>query len=114
MRKTYKIVDIGVDFGDAPFGSRLKSKDYVDSGIPVIQGRNIKNGKFEWNNKLYATQEKFESLSRSHCMKGDLAFPKIGTIGICAIMPEVEGFETFLLSTNMMKMSVNRKIADIR
>lgn len=113
--KTFCIGEIGVDFGDAPFGTALKTKDYVDQGIPVVQGRNIKNGRFEWNNKLYVTPEKFLSLKkRSSCREGDLVFPKIGTIGIAAIMPRVEGHKEFLLSTNMMKMSVDKKIADIK
>jgi type I restriction enzyme S subunit len=114
QRVKYTIHEIGVDFGDAPFGTALKTKDYVDVGIPVIQGRNIKNNKFEWNSKLYVTAEKFNSLKRSHCREGDLVFPKIGTIGITAIMPKVEGHTIFLLSTNMMKMSVNCTIADIK
>lgn len=112
--KEYLIQEIGTDFGDAPFGSSLKSIDYTEEGIPVIQGRNIKENRFEWNNKLYVSEQKFLSLKRSHCKAGDLVFPKVGTIGITAIMPPVEGHETFLLSTNMMKMSVNKEIADIK
>ncbi len=110
----YSITEIGAKFGDAPFGNKLKTKDYVESGIPVIQGRNIKDNRFAWNNKLYVTEEKFQSLKRSHCKVGDLVFPKIGTIGITAVMPKVEGHGVFLLSTNMMKMSVNSEIADLK
>lgn len=109
-----KIVEIGKDFGDAPFGTKLKTKDYVESGVPVIQGRNIKDNRFVWNKFLYVTEEKFQSLKKSHCHVGDLVFPKVGTIGITAIMPKVEGRETFLLSTNMMKMSVDSTRADIQ
>ena len=79
-----------------------------------MQGRNIKNNRFEWNNQLYVSQDKFDKLKRSHCREGDLAFPKIGTIGVCAIMPKVEGHSVYLLSTNMMKMSVNTSLADLK
>jgi len=113
-RRTFTIAQIGADFADAPFGSKLKSIDYTPDGVPVIQGRNIKNNRFEWNNSLYVSEEKFESLRRSHCREGDLVFPKVGTIGIAAIMPKVEGRKVFLLSTNMMKMSVRGDIADLR
>ena len=80
--RKYKICDIAIDFGDAPFGTALKTKDYTSSGIPVVQGRNIKDNRFEWNHQLYVSNEKFESLKRSHCKEGDLSFPKIGTIGV--------------------------------
>jgi len=59
FRKKYHIEEIGVEFGDSPFGTKLKTIDYVNEGIPVIQGRNIKNNRFEWNNRLYVTKEKF-------------------------------------------------------
>jgi len=41
-----KINDIVNDLGDDPFGSNLKTKDYVKKGVPVIRGRNIKNNRF--------------------------------------------------------------------
>jgi type I restriction enzyme, S subunit len=116
IKKSYLIKDIGADFGDAPFGSSLKSRDYTSKGIPIIQGQNIVDQVFEWNRKLYTSEEKFKSLKRSHCKAGDLVFPKIGnrTVGSCAIAPVIEGYTTYLLSTNMMKMSVNWEIADIK
>jgi type I restriction enzyme S subunit len=116
IRQRFKIKEIAKDFGDAPFGSNLKSKDYTVSGIPVIQGGNIVEQKFEWNNKLYVSEEKFNSLKRSHCRAGDLVFPKIGnrTVGSCTIVPAVEGHKVFLLSTNMMKVSVKPEIANLQ
>ena len=113
-RRVRQISEIGMDFADAPFGTKLKTKDYTDEGVPVIQGRNIKENRFEWNHALYVSPQKFLELRRSHCREGDLVFPKIGTIGITAIMPKVEGHSTFLLSTNMMKMSVDPNVADLR
>ena len=35
---------------DGPFGSNLKTSDYVDSGIPVLQGKNITYDKFKHTN----------------------------------------------------------------
>jgi type I restriction enzyme S subunit len=117
MNKTrYRIKEIGKDFGDAPFGTSLKTKDYTQQGIPIIQGKNIVDQVFEWNRPLYTSIEKFISLTRSHCKAGDLVFPKIGnrTVGSCAIAKPIEGHSTFLLSTNMMKMSVNPDLADLK
>jgi type I restriction enzyme, S subunit len=109
-----RTVDIGKDFGDSPFGSLLKSKDYTKKGIPVLQGKNIKNNQFVWKNGIFVSKEKFDSLKRSHCNIGDLVFQKIGTIGVVAIIPKLDSHETYLLSTNMMKMSVKETIMDIK
>jgi len=116
IKQRFKIQEIAKDFGDAPFGSNLKSKDYTQSGIPVIQGGNIVDQNFEWNNKLYVSEQKFNSLKRSHCRAGDLVFPKIGnrTVSSCTIVPVVEGHQIFLLSTNMMKVSVQPEIANLQ
>ena len=31
---------------DGPFGSNLKTSDYVEEGVPVLQGKNITNDNF--------------------------------------------------------------------
>jgi len=105
--ETYKIQAIALEMKDAPFGSNLKSKDYTDDGVPVVQGRNIKDNKFEWNNKLYVSEEKKKELKNHLCQKGDLVFPKVGTIGGCAILDKIEQHDEFVLSTNMMKLKVD-------
>jgi len=112
--KIVKIKDVGDSFGDSPFGSLLKSKDYRKSGIPILQGRNIQNNKFVWTKKIFVSKEKFETLKRSHCNVGDLVLQKIGTIGAVAIVPKLDNNDTYLLSTNMMKMSVNKLSVDIK
>ncbi|CAM3423266.1 MULTISPECIES: restriction endonuclease subunit S [Paenibacillus] len=111
--KLMKVEDVSEQMKDAPFGAKLKSKDYVDYGIPVVQGRNIKNNKFEWNNKLYTSAKKRDELKNHLCYEGELVFPKVGTIGGCAILPKIEGQNEYVLSTNMMKLKANSKISDI-
>ena len=108
-----KITNVGDEFGDSPFGSLLKSDDYTEHGVPVLQGRNIKNNRFIWEQKTFVSEEKFLSLKRNHCNVGDLVFQKIGTVGAVAIIPKLDDHDTYVLSTNMMKMSVNKTIADV-
>jgi len=108
------IFSISKDLGDAPFGTNLKSKDYVNKGIPVIHGRNIKKNRFYWKYPLYVSKEKFDSLERSHCHTGELIFQKIGSVGTIAILPKIEGKISFLLSTNAMKVSTDPKLVSIK
>ena len=46
-----KLSDIAINerkaFAMGPFGSNIKAENYVDEGIPVIRGVNIKDDKFD-------------------------------------------------------------------
>ncbi len=45
-------------FVDGPFGSDLKSDDYLDEGIPLIQLNNIRDGKHILRNMKFISQNK--------------------------------------------------------
>jgi len=109
--KTYRIQEIAAEMSDAPFGSSLKTKDYVDCGVLVIQGKNIQGRRFDWADRRHVTQEKYESLSRNHCFPGDLVFPNVGTIGKIGILSPCIGHDKYLLSTNTMRLRPNEDIA---
>ena len=46
-----------------PFGSDLKSSEYTNKGIRIIQLQNIGDGEFKDNYKIYTSNEKANSLS---------------------------------------------------
>lgn len=108
----YKVEDIALEMGDAPFGSHLKNVDYTESGALVVQGKNIQGRSFDWSDKRHVSFEKWESIPRSHCFSGDLIFPKVGTIGKVGILSHCKGYDKYLLSTNTMKLKVNPEIAN--
>ena len=45
-------------FTGGPFGSNLKSEDYTEKGVRIIQLQNIGDGQFLNNYKIYTSQEK--------------------------------------------------------
>jgi type I restriction enzyme S subunit len=94
---------------DGPFGSNLKLKDYVDSGIPVLQGKNITSNRLEWFDIRYVTEEKARELSRSLVKVGDILITKIGTVGCSAIVDDLRGNKVALIPANLMKISLNEK-----
>ena len=91
-----------------PFGSDLVSKDYVASGIPVIRGANMGNGRWVSGDFVFVSEEKADSLSSNCAKPGDLIFTQRGTIGQVALVPET-GFDRYLISQSQMKLSVNPK-----
>src|SRR5215472_5118154 len=50
---------------DGPFGSNLKLDDYVDDGIPVLQGKNITSDRFRWFDVRFISHRKADELKRS-------------------------------------------------
>jgi len=59
---------------DGPFGSNLKSIDYVNEGVRVIRLENIGEMEFRNEYKTFVTQEKYETIKRYTVGKGDIIF----------------------------------------
>lgn len=57
---------------DGPFGSNLKTVDYVQSGIPVVRLENLKNGWFDDSKWSYVTPEKYEIIKNHTVFQTDL------------------------------------------
>lgn len=85
-----------------PFGSRMKSDCYVDSGIPVIRGSNLTSGRKLAGKFVYITEEKAKELSSSIVLKNDLVFPHRGAIGEVGIIMEDK---RYILSSSLMKLA---------
>jgi len=95
-----------------PFGSSLVSKDYRESGIPVIRGVNMSSGKFISGDFVYVTPLKADSdLSRNQASPGDIVFTQRGTLGQVALVPEVP-FDRYVVSQSQMRLTVNPEFAD--
>lgn len=59
---------------DGPFGSHLKSKDYVDAGVRVVRLENIAPLRFVEEKQTYITREKYGSLTKHTLFAGDILF----------------------------------------
>ncbi|MFZ4674608.1 MAG: restriction endonuclease subunit S [Nodosilinea sp.] len=106
------------DYGlvDGPFGSNLPASCYVPSGIPVIRGSNLSLGEvsFKGDDFVYVSEETAKRLARSLCGPEDIVLTKKGTLGQTGFVPENHRYKQFLISSNQMKLSVNRDVADPR
>jgi len=84
-----------------PFGSRMKSDVYTDSGVPVIRGTNISSSRAWKGDWVYVSDEFADGLPNCNARKGDLVFPHRGSIGEVAIIPDDK--PRYMLSTSLMK-----------
>ena len=77
------------DIVDGPFGSNLKSEDFISSGVPVFKIQNIKANRFVDKNINYISKEKADELVRHSFKKSDLILTKLGNpLGLCCKVPE--------------------------
>ena len=93
-----------------PFGSALGTKDYRDSGIPVIRGQNVQNGRFVLKNFVYISGEKALELKRSKAYPGDIVIVAVGAgAGNAAIVPY--DLPESILSQNCNKFTIDEYLA---
>lgn len=98
-------------FVDGPFGSDLKNEEYVDSGVPVIQLNNIKNGKLRINNMNYVSEEKSEQLRRHTAYPDDLVIAKMASpIARSAVVPNM--FQKYVIVADCVKLKLKENYSN--
>ena len=100
-----------------PFRSDLISNDYIDSSnFPVIRGNNFVSGSPHLREKdfVFVSEEKSQQLIRNSAYRGDLIFTQRGTIGQVALIPLNSNYPRYLLSQNLMKVTIDENKADSR
>ncbi len=100
-----------------PFGSDLGSADYVPSGVPVIRGQNLSNGKFVGGDCVYVSESKADKLKSNLARPGDLVFTQRGNAvlhgGQVAIVPDGK-FDRYVVSQSQMKLTPDSSKVDSR
>ncbi|AGE21846.1 restriction modification system DNA specificity domain containing protein [Geobacillus sp. GHH01] len=114
--KILKIDDIKANISNAiamgPFGSRIKSDNFVDSGVPVIRGVNLKNGRFDESEFVFLTEEKAQELKSSLVYPDDIIFTHRGTLGQVGIIPKNGKYKKYIISQSQMKLTCNKEIVE--
>ena len=100
-------------FVDGPFGSNLKSDEYVEAGVRLIQLQNIGDGYWKDDNKKYITNLKFRSLARHGAIAGDIAIAKMADpVARACIVPR--GQEQYVVVADCIRLRVDEARFDPR
>ncbi|MEK6638186.1 MAG: restriction endonuclease subunit S [Pseudomonadota bacterium] len=77
---------------DGPFGSNLKSADYVESGVRVVRLENIGSLRFIREKETYVSKTKFKSLQRHELRPNDVLFSSFiaEEIRVCLLPEDLE------------------------
>lgn len=108
--KEYKVAEVIEDISMGPFGSNIKRDNYVDSGVPYLNGSNLSSYKLNEHSFNYVTEEKAKSLGRCVAKRGDVIVTHRGTIGQISYIPYDSKYEHYLTGNSQFRLTVNDKV----
>ena len=95
-----------------PFGSAMKADTYTASGVPVIRGLNISDTRALHGKWVYVSEDFADTMQRCNVVANDLVFPHRGAIGEAGIVPPDSHYKRFMLSTSLMKVTIDSSKAN--
>lgn len=108
--KEYKVAEVIEEISMGPFGSNIKRDNYVDSGVPYLNGSNLSSYKLNEDSFNYVTEEKVNSLGRCVAKRGDVIVTHRGTIGQISYIPNDSKYERYLTGNSQFRLTVNNKL----
>jgi type I restriction enzyme, S subunit len=95
-------------FIGGPFGSNLKSSDYVDVGIRIIQLQNIGDAEFVDDYQIFTSEEKADELLSNNIYPGDIILSKMGDpVGRACLIPDIH--KRYVMCSDGIRLVVDEK-----
>ncbi|MDD3043816.1 MAG: restriction endonuclease subunit S, partial [Methanosarcinaceae archaeon] len=107
-----KIEDIVTSISMGPFGSDIKTSNFVSDGVPIIRGGNLVDGKFHDEDFVYLTEEKADSLKNSNAFPEDIVFTHRGTLGQVGLIPHDSKYPRYVVSQSQMRITCDKTKTD--
>jgi type I restriction enzyme, S subunit len=109
LTKIAKIID---EISMGPFGSDIKVENFVDDGVPVLNGSNLTGFKLVEDGFRYVTPEKAKTFKKAIARRGDIVITHRGTLGQISYIPDNSKFEEYVISQSQFRVALNRKMVD--
>lgn len=95
-------------FIGGPFGSNLKSSDYVNAGVRIIQLQNIGDGEFWDDYRIFTSLEKADELQSNNIYPGDIIISKMGDpVGRACLIPNLHA--RYVMCSDGIRLVVDEK-----
>ncbi len=93
-----------------PFGKALMADEYVDSGVPVLRGVNVNNGRFHDDDFVFIDEETADRLSKFESFPGDVLLCHKGTLGQIGLMPNNRKYSRYIMGNSMLRVRCNTEV----
>lgn len=95
-------------FIGGPFGSNLKSSDYVENGVRVIQLQNIGDAEFFDDYKIFTSEKKANELLSNNIYPGDIILSKMGDpVGRACLIPNTHS--RYVMCSDGIRLAVDEE-----
>ena len=97
-----------------PFGSNIGRRFFVEEGVPVIRGNNLRIDmtRFVDDGFVFVTDQKANELGNCDALPGDLIFTAAGSLGQVGIVPSEAEYERYIISNKQLRARVNELVVD--
>lgn len=110
VKELENIIDNNVKWGftGGPFGSNLKSSDYTETGVQIIQLQNIGDGVFIDDNQIFTSKEKADELISCNIYPNEIILAKMGDpVARACLMPNKAS--RYLMASDGIRLVIDEK-----
>jgi len=95
-----------------PFGSDITVDNFIEEGVPVLNGSNINSVKLTEESFRYVSNEKAISLKKANTKRGDIVITHRGTLGQIAYIPEDSKYGNYIISQSQFRVTLKTELVD--
>lgn len=95
-----------------PFGSDIKIDNFIDDGVPVLNGSNVNEVKLTEDSFKYISKEKAKSLKKANTKRGDIVITHRGTLGQIAYIPKNSKYDNYIISQSQFRVTLKKNLVD--
>lgn len=103
------VADSNIDhsFTGGPFGSDLKTEDYTENGVRIIQLQNIKDGYFNDDYKIFTSEEKANKLKSCNIYPEEIIIAKMADpLARACLVPSKDS--RYLMASDGIRLSIDK------
>lgn len=111
-RKMVLMKDLIKEITMGPFGSDIKVDNFIDDGVPVLNGSNVGGVKLTEDSFKYVSEEKAKSLKKANSKRGDIVITHRGTLGQISYIPEDSKYSNYIISQSQFRVTLKIDLVD--